>query len=243
VPHGPCRPWRSTWSARGDSLALLFTPPFDHGGRDPGYVKGYVPGVRENGGQYTHAASWIVIAFALLGDGDRAGEIFSLLNPINDSATRAAVHRYKVEPYVAVADVYSEPPHLGRGGGPGTPERAGWLHRAALERILGVRRVRRRPPRGPVHPRAWPRYQVTDRRGGSRYEITVENPRGVNRGVASAELDGRRLSWRPPRRWGARRAGRRGARRCGRSGPSSRRRARVPLADDGAAHAVRIVLG
>ncbi|MBP1705281.1 MAG: glycosyl transferase [Chloroflexi bacterium] len=97
---------------RGDGLVLLFTPPFDHSDVDPGYVKGYLPGIRENGGQYTHGAIWAVIAFAELGDGDKAGELFSILNPINHASTRAGVHRYKVEPYVMAADIYTEPPHV-----------------------------------------------------------------------------------------------------------------------------------
>ena len=101
---------------RGDGLALLFTPPFDRTPLDPGYIKGYPPGIRENGGQYTHAATWSVIAFAALGDGDKAAELFSLLNPINRASTRAGVQRYKVEPYVVAADVYSVAPHVGRGG-------------------------------------------------------------------------------------------------------------------------------
>ena len=101
---------------RDQELVLLFTPPFDHAPLDPGYIKGYPPGVRENGGQYTHAAIWTVMAFAALGDGDKANELFSILNPINRASTRAGVHRYKVEPYVAAADVYAEPPHVGRGG-------------------------------------------------------------------------------------------------------------------------------
>ncbi|HSS44200.1 MAG TPA: glucoamylase family protein, partial [Thermoanaerobaculia bacterium] len=101
---------------RGDGLVLLFTPPFDRAPLDPGYIKGYPPGVRENGGQYTHAALWSVIAFAALGEGDKAGELYALLNPINHSSTRAGLHRYKVEPYVAAADIYAEIPHVGRGG-------------------------------------------------------------------------------------------------------------------------------
>jgi cyclic beta-1,2-glucan synthetase len=227
---------------RGDSLALLFTPPFDREGRDPGYVKGYVPGVRENGGQYTHAAAWIVIAFALLGDGDRAAEIFSLLNPINASATRAAVHRYKVEPYVAAADVYSEPPHVGRGGWTWYTGSSGWLHRAATEWVLGVRRRGDALIVDPCIPRSWPRYDVVVRHGRSRYELAVENPRGVNRGVASADLDGRPLTLEPAESA----AGDPRAEAPLGLGPSEappRRRARVPLAEDGAEHRVRVVLG
>ncbi|HSL25409.1 MAG TPA: glucoamylase family protein, partial [Acidimicrobiia bacterium] len=124
---------------RGDGLVLLFTPPFDNWDVDPGYVKGYLPGVRENGGQYTHAAIWCVIAFATLGDGDRAGELFGLLNPINHASTRAGVHRYRVEPYVAAADVYSEAPHVGRGGWTWYTGSAGWMYRAGVEWILGFR--------------------------------------------------------------------------------------------------------
>ena len=117
----------------------LFTPPFDASAADPGYIKGYPPGVRENGGQYTHAALWTVIAFAMLGDGDRAGELFALLNPINHSSTRAGLHKYKVEPYVAMGDVYAVPPHTGRGGWTWYTGSAGWMYRAALEYILGFK--------------------------------------------------------------------------------------------------------
>jgi len=227
---------------RGDSLTLLFTPPFDREGRDPGYVKGYVPGVRENGGQYTHAAAWVVMAYAVLGDGDRAAEIFSLLNPINDSATRAAVHRYKVEPYVAAGDVYSEPPHVGRGGWTWYTGSSGWLHRAATEWILGIRRRGDALLVDPCIPRAWPRYDVTVRHGRSRYLIVVENPRGVNRGVATADLDGRPLTLERAEAAGT---GDPLAEAPPRQDPpeAPRRRARVPLADDGAEHQVRIVLG
>src|SRR3954467_12295175 len=95
-------------------LALLFAPPFDRTPLDPGYIKGYPPGIRENGGQYTHAAAWSVIAFAALGQGDKAPALCPPLNPINHASTRADVQRYKVEPYVVAADIYSVPPHLGR---------------------------------------------------------------------------------------------------------------------------------
>src|SRR6185369_7267082 len=101
---------------RGDRLALLFAPPFDRTSLDPGYIKGYPPGIRENGGQYTHAAAWSIMAFAAIGQGDKAAELFALVNPINHTATRRGVLRYKVEPYVVAADVYSMPPHVGRGG-------------------------------------------------------------------------------------------------------------------------------
>ena len=98
-----------------DRLLLLFSPPFDQTERDPGYIKGYLPGIRENGGQYTHAAIWSVMAFARLGDGDKSFDLFNLLNPIHHASRRASAHRYKVEPYAVAADIYSAPAHSGTG--------------------------------------------------------------------------------------------------------------------------------
>jgi cyclic beta-1,2-glucan synthetase len=200
---------------RDDGLVLLFTPPFDRAPVDPGYIKGYPPGVRENGGQYTHAAAWTVIAFAMLGDGDRAGELFALLNPIRHASSRAALHRYKVEPYVACADVYAMPPHVGRGGWTWYTGSAGWLYRAGLEWILGLRVQGATLALDPCIPRSWPGFEIELRHRSARYRIGVENPRGVSRGVTQLELDGAPL---PPD-------------------------AGVPLADDGASHRVRVVLG
>ena len=120
-------------------LVLLFTPPFDESDVNPGYIKGYLPGVHENGGQYTHGAIWSVLGFAALGDGDKAGELFAILNPLNHSSTRAGVYRYKVEPYVMAADIYAEPPHTGRGGWTWYTGAAGWMYQAGFEWILGFR--------------------------------------------------------------------------------------------------------
>ncbi|HKP38029.1 MAG TPA: glucoamylase family protein [Pyrinomonadaceae bacterium] len=175
---------------RGDGLINLFTPPFDKSKLDPGYVKGYVPGVRENGGQYTHAALWTVIAFAMLGDGDRAGELFGLLNPINHSSTRAGLHKYKVEPYVAPGDVYAVPPHTGRGGWTWYTGSAGWMYRAVLEYILGFKLSGDRLRIDPCIPRFWREFEISYRRGKTTYRIKVENPHALNRGVASVEVDG-----------------------------------------------------
>ncbi|HSM20345.1 MAG TPA: glycosyl transferase, partial [Hyphomicrobiales bacterium] len=122
-----------------DGLALLFTPPFDGTLLDPGYIKGYPPGVRENGGQYTHAAVWSVMALAGLGDGDKAAALFWILNPINHARTRTDTHRYKVEPYVVAADIYSAPGHVGRGGWTWYTGSAAWMQRAGVESILGLR--------------------------------------------------------------------------------------------------------
>jgi cyclic beta-1,2-glucan synthetase len=180
--------------SRSDGLVKLFTPPFDHSAKDPGYIKAYPPGLRENGGQYTHAAMWTTLAFALLGDGDRAGELFSLLNPINHSSTRASIHRYKVEPYVVCADVYSAAPHVGRGGWTWYTGSAGWMYRAAAEGILGIKLRGGTLIVDPCIPRGWAGFEFTYKHGSSRYRITVKNPRGVNRGIAQATLDGKDLS-------------------------------------------------
>ena len=250
---------------RSDGLLLLFTPPFDqmprgHDGTrstqvefssqprasdatpvlstvegrsdppnvrlgplaplDPGYIKGYPPGIRENGGQYTHAAIWSVIAFAMLGDGDKAGELFSLLNPINHASTRAAIHRYKVEPYVACGDVYAQPPHVGRGGWTWYTGSAGWMYRAGLEWILGFQVRGATLLLDPCVPRAWRGFEIVFRYRSARYDIAVENPHGVSRGVARTELDGVVLLTALP------------------GNP-----ARIPMADDGATHRVRVILG
>jgi len=201
---------------RGQELVLLFTPPFDGAALDPGYISGYPPGIRENGGQYTHAAIWSVMAFAALGDGDKANELFSILNPINRASTRAGVHRYKVEPYVAAADVYAEYPHVGRGGWTWYTGSAGWMYRAGIEWLLGFRLRGAILSIDPCIPRAWRRFEITFRYHASHYEITVENPRGATRGVSSMEVDGTPL---PPGR------------------------ASLPLTDDGATHRIRVVLG
>jgi cyclic beta-1,2-glucan synthetase len=175
---------------RGDGLVLLFTPPFDDTPLEPGYIKGYLPGVRENGGQYTHAAIWSAIAFATLGDGDKAAELFAMLNPVNRASTEAGVQRYQVEPYVVAADVYAEPPHVGRGGWTWYTGSAGWMYRAGLESILGFRLRGARLVVDPCIPRAWHGFEMVFRYRSARYDIVVENPQGMSRGVASVEVDG-----------------------------------------------------
>jgi cyclic beta-1,2-glucan synthetase len=199
---------------RGDGLVILFTPPFDKSHLDPGYIKGYVPGVRENGGQYTHAALWTLIAFAMLGDGERAGELFSLLNPVNHSSTRAGLHKYKVEPYVAVGDVYAVPPHTGRGGWTWYTGSASWMYRAGLESILGFKLQGERLMLDPCVPRWWRDFEITYRRGRTTYRIRMENPLGVSHGVATVELDG-----------------------------TLQPNGEIPLTDDNQTHNVRVVMG
>jgi cyclic beta-1,2-glucan synthetase len=179
----------------GDALrvVLLFTPPFDKTPKDPGYIKGYAPGIRENGGQYTHAALWVAWALAELGDGDRAEALFRQLNPIYHSDTPEKVARYKVEPYVVAADVYSSPLHIGRGGWTWYTGSAGWMYRLGLEAILGIRRVGQALQINPCIPKSWSSYQVTYRDGETTFQIRVENPSGVNRGVRQVTLDGKVL--------------------------------------------------
>ena len=179
---------------RDNALALLFTPPFDRTTLEPGYVKGYPPGLRENGGQYTHAAAWSVIAFALLGQADKAMELFSMLNPVNRTTTRANVHRYKVEPYVIAADIYSVTPHVGRGGWTWYTGSAGWMYRAGLEWILGFHLQGSRLKMTPCIPAQWPGFEMVFRYRRARYEIQVENPDSVSSGIAYAELDGQPLT-------------------------------------------------
>jgi cyclic beta-1,2-glucan synthetase len=201
---------------RGDGLVQLFTPPFDRSLKDPGYIKAYPPGVRENGGQYTHAATWSVLAFALLGEGDRAAELFSLINPINHATSHAGIHRYKVEPYVACADVYSAPSHVGRGGWTWYTGSAAWMYRAALENILGFNVRGASLSIDPCIPKSWKGFEITYRHRSSLYRITIENPHGISRGILSATLDGRTLPAAPC---------------C------------IPLLDDGGEHLALVILG
>jgi len=171
-------------------LALLFAPPFDRTDRDPGYIKGYPPGLRENGGQYSHAAMWSVMAFAKLGLGDQAAGLFALLNPINHALTARDAARYRVEPYVIAADVYSVAPHEGRGGWSWYTGSAGWMQRAGIESILGITRRGATLRVDPCIPAAWPGFSAVLTLEGMRWEIVVENPGGACRGVGSAMLDG-----------------------------------------------------
>jgi len=171
-------------------LIQLFDPPFDRGVLQPGYIKGYVPGIRENGGQYTHAATWVVLAVALQGRGDRALELWNMLNPIYHATTPPEVQRYKVEPYVVCADVYGVPPHVGRGGWTWYTGSASWLYRVALEAILGFRLAGDTLRVEPCVPPGWPGYEITYRHGSATYRVRVDNPAGTGRGVVSVTLDG-----------------------------------------------------
>jgi cyclic beta-1,2-glucan synthetase len=198
-----------------EGLVLLLSPPFDHTEMDPGYIKGYVPGIRENGGQYTHAAVWTLLAFAAQGNGDKAGELFRMLNPIHRTSSRSGIQKYKVEPYVIAGDVYAEAQHVGRGGWTWYTGSAGWMYRAGIEWILGFRVRGNTLNIDPCIPRAWPCYSIVFRYQSATYRIRVENPQGVSRGILRAELDGKPLG----------------------------KSANIPLVDDGADHQGLIVLG
>ncbi|HEX5354261.1 MAG TPA: glycosyl transferase family 36 [Rhodanobacteraceae bacterium] len=173
-----------------DGVVALFTEPFDKTTHDPGYIKGYPPGLRENGGQYTHGSVWSLIAFAMLGDGDKAGELLEIFDPIRKSDSPEKLARYKVEPYVECADVYSVAPHVGRGGWTWYSGSAGWLYRAIVEWVLGIRLRGRQLLLEPCIPRQWKGYAFTYRHGASAYRIEVANPDHVCRGIASMEVDG-----------------------------------------------------
>ncbi len=173
-----------------DGMALLFTPPFDKTPDDPGYIKGYPPGLRENGGQYSHAAMWAILAFTELGEGDKARDLFTLLNPINHGKTPEGIARYKVEPYVVAADVYSVAPHVGRGGWTWYTGSAGWMQRAGMEGILGIRREGEELVINPCIPASWPGFEVTVNLANTRYVIRVESPAQRCQGISSATLNG-----------------------------------------------------
>jgi len=159
-------------------LIQLFDPPFDRGSLQPGYIKGYVPGVRENGGQYTHAAVWTAMAFAAIGDAARAWELFDLINPLHHGNSEAAIAVYKVEPYVVAADVYTAEGQLGRGGWTWYTGSASWMYRVGLENILGFTKRGDKLCIAPRVPRAWDEYAIEYRFGSAVYAITVRRAAG-----------------------------------------------------------------
>jgi cyclic beta-1,2-glucan synthetase len=197
-----------------ERLMKLLTPPFTHLEHDPGYIRSYPEGIRENGGQYTHGVLWSVQALTLLGEGQRAHQLFSLLNPISHATTPAEVKRYRVEPYVLAADVYSSAEHLGRGGWTWYSGSASWMYRIALENILGLKRRGETLEIAPCVPPGWQRFEVVYRYGKSELLLVFENPDGVPTGVRRIELDGRDL-------------------------PAES----VALVDDGRRHRVRVLMG
>jgi cyclic beta-1,2-glucan synthetase len=199
---------------RDAQVVLLLTPPFDRMAHDPGYIKGYLPGVRENGGQYTHAATWTVIALAQLGLGDEAMELFHMINPVNHTRTPEELEQYRAEPYVVAADVYTHPQHVGRGCWTWYTGSAGWMYQAAIEGMLGLRRGGATFSIAPRIPAMWPGFSIDWRIGSSTYHIDVANPTHRCCGVRSARLDGVAID------------------------PGA-----IPLLDDGRRHEVAVELG
>ncbi len=197
-----------------ERLLLLFTPPFDKTPRNPGYIKGYMPGTRENGGQYTHAATWTAWAFARLGDGKKAGELFNMLNPIFQSDTEAKATVYRVEPYVICADVYSKAPFVRRGGWTWYTGSAAWMYRLGIEAILGFKKVGNSLQIDPVIPPSWDGFKIRYKFGESEYLIDVNNPERIENKVRQIFLDGQLLN-----------------------------DARIPLVDDKKVHQVVVTMG
>ena len=176
-----------------EGLIKLLTPPFDTGDLYPGYIKGYVPGVRENGGQYTHAAVWTVMAYAGLGMGDMAWKLFNMINPVNHTRTPIEYNIYKLEPYVMAADVYSVPPHEGRGGWSWYTGAAGWMYRVGIEHILGIIKNSEYISFNPCIPREWEGYSVNIKLNNTIYNIEIKNPYRSGHGVKAVVLDGAEL--------------------------------------------------
>ena len=158
---------------RDYGLVQLLDPPFDDGVLNPGYIRGYVPGVRENGGQYTHAAIWTAMAFAKMGDTERAWELLRMINPVQHGATAKDAALYKVEPYVVAADVYAVSPHIGRGGWTWYTGSSGWMYRLIVESLLGVSLAGDRLTLNPQLPSGWPGFTLAYRYRESVYTIRV----------------------------------------------------------------------
>jgi cyclic beta-1,2-glucan synthetase len=176
---------------REHALIQLLDPPFDRSDLDPGYIKGYVPGVRENGGQYTQGAIWAAMAFAALGDSRRAWEFTTMINPVNHAKSQEAIEAYKVEPYVMAADVYAVAPHTGRGGWTWYTGSAGWMYRLIVESLLGLRLEADRLHVVPCLPAHWDALKIHYRYRETVYHIAIEQTSGGDqRGVTSVTVDG-----------------------------------------------------
>jgi len=175
--------------SRGNGLVKLLDPPFDKTTKNPGYIKGYVPGVRENGGQYTHAAIWAAMAFCRLGDNTRAWELFQIINPVNHALSPEGVSKYKVEPYVVSADVYAVSPHIGRGGWTWYTGSAGWMYRLIVESLLGFKLETDRLYITPCIPEEWREFKLHYRYRSTIYNIIVKRDPS-SEDVVSIKVDG-----------------------------------------------------
>jgi cyclic beta-1,2-glucan synthetase len=175
-------------------LILLFTPPFDKTSESPGYIQGYPPGVRENGGQYTHAAAWLAMAYAKRGEGDKAMHVLRMINPINRALNQTEIDLYRVEPYVLAADIYALPGQEGRGGWTWYTGSAGMTYRAILEDVLGFKLNGEVLEINPCVPKEWDAFTLVYRHGEGSYEVRVENPQHVSKGIVDVEMDGQKLA-------------------------------------------------
>jgi cellobiose phosphorylase len=179
---------------RDAGLIQLFDPPFDKSPLNPGYIKGYIPGVRENGGQYTHGAIWMTTAFALMGNNERAWELFALLNPVHHGGTPEQIATYKAEPYVVAADVYAVAPHTGRGGWTWYTGSAGWMYRLLIETLLGVNLEGDRLRLAPRLPKSWPACKIHYRYRQTVYHITITGVAAGSTEMNLLSLDGSEIS-------------------------------------------------
>jgi cellobiose phosphorylase len=179
---------------RDSGLIQLFDPPFDKSALDPGYIKGYIPGVRENGGQYTHGGIWAAMAFALMGDHERAWDLATLLNPVNHASSPEQIATYKVEPYVIAADVYAVAPHTGRGGWTWYTGSAGWMYRLLIETLLGVNLEGDQLRLTPRMPKSWSSYKIHYRFQHTVYHITITRLDADTEDVTQLLLDGKVLA-------------------------------------------------
>jgi cellobiose phosphorylase len=198
---------------RAPALIQLLDPPFDQSELNPGYIKGYVPGVRENGGQYTHGAIWAAMAFAALGDSQRAWELSAIINPVNHGRSPEEIATYQIEPYVVAADVYARPPHTGRGGWSWYTGSAAWMYRLIVESLLGLRLVVDKLQVAPCFPAEWQAFKVHYRYRETVYHLVVQQVPGES-GETNVTVDG-----------------------VAQQGNA------IPLVDDGQEHAVEVRIG
>ena len=178
---------------RENGIIKLLDPPFEKGKLNPGYIKSYLPGVRENGGQYTHSSCWVIIAESILGFGDKALEYYRMINPIEHSRTKEASNKYKVEPYVIPADIYGAGNLAGRGGWTWYTGSASWYYMAGIEYILGFKIKNNTIKIEPCIPKDWKEYEIKYRHENAIYNIKIKNPEGKNKGVTKILVNGKEI--------------------------------------------------